>query len=109
LALVGLGAVGVFDEGEGGVIAMLVLTSNRECEMAVRFVDVDIVLVAPDGWFSTSAAEVDGSGRTGLGLPFSCQFDPRTSERTRRSIRVCSEFVSDTNRLDSRLDGRPVS
>jgi hypothetical protein len=138
---VGLGAVGVFDEGEGGVIAMLVLTSNRECEMAVRFVDVDIVLVAPngiskrgrqvillialirayfwrpppfrtpepDGWFSTSAAEVDGSGRTGLGLPFSCQFDPRTSERTRRSIRVCSEFVSDTNRLDSRLDGRPVS
>jgi hypothetical protein len=87
----------------------LVLTPNRECEMAVKFVGADVVLVAPNGWFSTSAVEVDGSGRTGLGLPFSCQFDPRTLGRTGKSIQVCSEFMSDTNRLDSQLDGRPVS
>jgi hypothetical protein len=87
----------------------LVLTPNRECEMAVKFVGVDVVLVAPNAWFSNSGVEVDSSGRTGLGLPFSCQFDPRTLGRTRQSVQVRSEFMSDINRLDSRLDGRPVS
>jgi hypothetical protein len=77
--------------------------------MAVKFVGVDVVLVSPNGWFSTSAVEVDGGGRTGLGRPFSCQFDPRTLRRTGQSIQVYSEFMSDTNRPDSQLDGRPVS
>ena len=61
--------------GRVGSPPSLVLGPNKECEMAVKFVGVDVVLVARNGRFSKSAVEVNGSGRTGRGLPSSGRFD----------------------------------
>lgn len=48
---------------------------NGEFDLVEKVVDVDVVSVVHDGWFSEWAVEVDGSGRMGRGVPFGGQFN----------------------------------
>lgn len=54
---------------------MLLLTVKGEREVVVKFVDVDVVFAVPNGWFSQSAVEADGSGRMGRRLSYFDQCD----------------------------------